>query len=308
MKEEEKRKSIPEEYQPLSMWTYFGYEIVFSLPIIGFIMLLIISLGKTKNKNLKNFARSYFCFQILSISLITILLILFISIYAVRKAERLIEKGLVTVNGQKAKLGQKASYTDNIIVENKLLNKKEEKVYFLLNKPRGVVSTVTDDKERKTITSLINTDKRIYPIGRLDYDTTGAIILTNDGELANILMHPKNRIERSYYVKVEGFITKEELNRFKHPILVENKTCNIEYCKIKKYDKKTNTSYVLMILKEGHNHEVKNIFKAINHPVIKLKRESFAELRVDNLKSGEYRKLLPKEIKKLYSYKKEERK
>ncbi len=225
-----------------------------------------------------------------------------------RKAERLIEKGLVTVNGQKAKLGQKASYTDNIIVENKLLNKKEEKVYFLLNKPRGVVSTVTDDKERKTITSLINTDKRIYPIGRLDYDTTGAIILTNDGELANILMHPKNRIERSYYVKVEGFITKEELNLFKHPILVENKTCNIEYCKVKKYDKKTNTSYVLMILKEGHNHEVKNIFKAINHPVIKLKRESFAELRVDNLKSGEYRKLLPKEIKKLYSYKKEERK
>ncbi len=225
-----------------------------------------------------------------------------------RKAERLIEKGLVTVNGQKAKLGQKASYTDNIIVENKPLSKKEEKVYFLLNKPRGVVSTVTDDKERKTITSLINTDKRIYPIGRLDYDTTGAIILTNDGELANILMHPKNRIERSYYVKVEGFITKEELNRFKHPILVENKTCNIEYCKIKKYDKKTNTSYVLMILKEGHNHEVKNIFKAINHPVIKLKRESFAELRVDNLKSGEYRKLLPKEIKKLYSYKKEERK
>ncbi len=224
-----------------------------------------------------------------------------------RKAERLIEKGLVTVNGQKAKLGQKASYTDNIIVENKLLNKKEEKVYFLLNKPRGVVSTVTDDKERKTITSLINTDKRIYPIGRLDYDTTGAIILTNDGELANILMHPKNRIERSYYVKVEGFITKEELNLFKHPILVENKTCNIEYCKVKKYDKKTNTSYVLMILKEGHNHEVKNIFKAINHPVIKLKRESFAELRVDNLKSGEYRKLLPKEIKKLYSYKKEER-
>lgn len=83
MKEEEKRKSIPEEYQPLSMWTYFVYEIVFSLPIIGFIMLLIISLGKTKNKNLKNFARSYFCFQILSISLITILLILFISIYAV---------------------------------------------------------------------------------------------------------------------------------------------------------------------------------------------------------------------------------
>ena len=225
-----------------------------------------------------------------------------------RKAEELIEKGLVTVNGQKAKLGQKASYTDNIIVENKPLSKKEEKVYFLLNKPRGVVSTVTDDKERKTITSLINTDKRIYPIGRLDYDTTGAIILTNDGELANILMHPKNRIERSYYVKVEGFITKEELNLFKHPILVENKTCNIEYCKVKKYDKKTNTSYVLMILKEGHNHEVKNIFKAINHPVIKLKRESFAELRVDNLKSGEYRKLLPKEIKKLYSYKKEERK
>lgn len=219
-----------------------------------------------------------------------------------RKAEYLIKEKKVTVNGKIAKLGEKANYTDNIIVDSKPLNKKEEKVYFLLNKPRGVLSTVTDDKGRKTITSLINTEKRIYPVGRLDYDTTGAIILTNDGELANILMHPKNRIERSYYVKVEGFITKEELTLFRNPIVIENKTCNIEYCKVKKYDKKTNTSYVLIILKEGHNHEVKNIFKAINHPVIKLKRESFANLRVDDLKSGEYRRLLPKEVKKLYSY------
>lgn len=221
-----------------------------------------------------------------------------------RKAESLIEEGLVTVNGLVAKLGDKANYTDNIIVDNKPLNKKEDKVYFLLNKPRGVISTVTDDKERKTVTSLINTDKRIYPVGRLDYDTTGAIILTNDGTLANILMHPKNGIERSYYVKVEGFITKEELNLLKGKIIIDNKICKIEYIKVKKYDKLTNTSYISLVLKEGHNHEVKNIFKTINHSVIKLRRESFAGLRVDNLKSGEYRALLPKEVKKLYAYKK----
>lgn len=220
-----------------------------------------------------------------------------------RKAEELISDGKVKVNGEVAYLGMKANYTDNIVIGGKNIN-KEAKVYFLLNKPRGVVCSVSDEKKRKTVIELINTDKRIYPVGRLDYDTTGAIILTNDGELANILMHPKNEVERSYYAKVEGFVTKDEINCLKKGIFVEGVKYSLEYVKVKKYDKKTNSSYVSLILREGHNHEVKNIFKAINHPVVKLKREYFAFLDVKGLKSGEYRILSPKEVKKLYAYKK----
>ena len=217
-----------------------------------------------------------------------------------RKAEELIEKGLVTVNGKVASLGSKANYSDNIIVSGKNIN-KEDKVYYLLNKPRKVVSSANDDKGRKTVVDLIDTTKRIYPVGRLDYDTTGAIILTNDGELANILMHPKNQIERCYYAKVEGFITKEELLSLQKGLVIDGKKCYPKNIKVKKYDKETNVSYVSLILKEGHNHEVKNILYAINHPVIKLKRERFAFLDVKELKSGEYRRLNPKEVKQLYA-------
>jgi len=220
-----------------------------------------------------------------------------------RKAEELIKSGKVTVNGEVAYLGMKVNYNDNIIIGGKNIN-REEKVYFLLNKPRGVVCSVNDEKDRKTIIELIETEKRIYPVGRLDYDTTGAIILTNDGELANILMHPKNEVSRSYYVKVEGMVDKDDVNNLRRGLKVNGEKYNIEYIKVKKYDKKTNCSYVSLILKEGHNHEVKNIFKSIGHSVKKLKRESFAFLDVKSLKSGEYRVLSPKEVKKLYAYKK----
>ena len=115
-----------------------------------------------------------------------------------RKAEELILKGKVKVNGNVIKeLGVKVSGNDTIEVEGTVLE-NTEKVYFLLNKPRGIITSVSDDKNRKTVVDLINTNKRIYPVGRLDYDTTGALILTNDGELANLLMHPKNNIDKVY--------------------------------------------------------------------------------------------------------------
>jgi 23S rRNA pseudouridine2605 synthase len=205
-----------------------------------------------------------------------------------RKAEELVKDGKVKVNNEVATLGMQVESSDTITVCGKLI-RKEEKVYFLLNKPRGVICTASDDKNRKTVVDLIKTDKRIYPVGRLDYDTTGALILTNDGELANVLMHPKNGITKVYYVKMEGKLLGDEIHTLERGIVVDNKTLKPDKIKFRKYDASTNVTYASVILHEGHNHEIKKLFEYINHPVIKLKRESIAFLDVLSLKSGEYR-------------------
>ena len=219
-----------------------------------------------------------------------------------RKAEELVKDGKVKVNNEVATLGMQVESSDTITVCGKLI-RKEEKVYFLLNKPRGVICTASDDKNRKTVVDLIKTDKRIYPVGRLDYDTTGALILTNDGELANVLMHPKNGITKVYYVKMEGKLLGDEIHTLERGIVVDNKTLKPDKIKFRKYDASTNVTYASVILHEGHNHEIKKLFEYINHPVIKLKRESIAILDILSLKSGEYRMLNPKEVQKLYSLK-----
>lgn len=219
-----------------------------------------------------------------------------------RKAEELVKDGKVKVNNEVVTLGMQVESSDTITVCGKLI-RKEEKVYFLLNKPRGVICTASDDKNRKTVVDLIKTDKRIYPVGRLDYDTTGALILTNDGELANVLMHPKNGITKVYYVKMEGKLLGDEIHTLERGIVVDNKTLKPDKIKFRKYDASTNVTYASVILHEGHNHEIKKLFEYINHPVIKLKRESIAFLDILSLKSGEYRMLNPKEVQKLYSLK-----
>ena len=221
-----------------------------------------------------------------------------------RKAEELIQKGKVKVNGNIiTEMGYKANFSDSIIVEGNPINDVQEKVYYLLNKPRGIVTTVKDEKGRKTVVDLIKTDKRIYPVGRLDYDTTGLIILTNDGELTNYLTHPKNNIEKVYVAKIKGIITKENLRKLCNGVIIDGKKTSKAKAKILKIDKKTNSSIVELIIHEGKNHQVKNMFKAIGYEVIKLKRESIAFLTLDGIKSGEYRPLSIKEVKKLYGEK-----
>lgn len=218
-----------------------------------------------------------------------------------RKAEELILAGKVKVNGETIKeLGTKVDPNDTIEVEGKVLENKE-KVYFLLNKPRGVITSVTDDKDRKTVVDLINTDKRIYPVGRLDYDTTGALLLTNDGELANLLMHPKNEIDKVYVAKVKGLIGKKELTILANGVIIDGIKTSKGKARILKYDKKSDTSIVELTIHEGKNHQVKNMFKAIGYDVLKLKRERIAFLDVKGLNSGEYIELNPKEVKKLYN-------
>ena len=130
-----------------------------------------------------------------------------------RKAEELIINGKVKVNGKIVyELGTKVNESDNIMIDNKLIT-KENKEYILLYKPRGVVTTTNDDKKRKTVLDLIETNKRIYPIGRLDYDTTGILLLTNDGELTNLLIHPKNSIDKVYVAKIKGNLTGLEIKQ-----------------------------------------------------------------------------------------------
>jgi len=221
-----------------------------------------------------------------------------------RKAEELIKKGKVEVNGKiVVELGTKVSGNDYIIVDGVELKKNDRKEYYLLNKPRGVISSVSDDKNRKTVVDLINTDSRIYPIGRLDYDTTGLILLTNDGELTNILSHPKNEVEKTYIAKIEGILSSEEINKLKRGISIEGRKCKPVRFKIRKKDKEKNNSMIEITIVEGRNHIVKKIFKELKHEVIKLKRETYAFLTLGNLKSGEYRELNIKEVKKLYSFK-----
>lgn len=219
-----------------------------------------------------------------------------------RKAEKLITKGKVKVNGKIiSELGIKVDTSDLIEVEGNVINDKEiNKVYYLLNKPRGIITSTSDDKGRKTVIDLIETDKRIYPVGRLDYDTTGALILTNDGELANLLTHPKNKVEKVYIVKIKGLIGKEQLMTLSRGVYIDGVKTARAKARIQKYDKKSDSSIVELTIHEGKNHQVKKMFQAIGYDVLKLKREKIAFLDVKGLKSGEYRFLSVKEVKKLY--------
>lgn len=219
-----------------------------------------------------------------------------------RKAEELIQAGKVKVNGEVVReLGTKVKTSDTIEVENTILDSAKDYEYYLLNKPREVISSVSDEHGRKTVVDLIATDKRIYPIGRLDYDTTGIILLTNDGNLANKLMHPSSNVEKKYLAKVEGLVTGYDIKRLREGVIVDERKTAKARVNLKKYDKKTDKSLVELTIHEGRNHQVKKMFEAINHNVLKLKREKYANLDLTGVKPGEYRRLTNKEIAILYS-------
>ena len=222
-----------------------------------------------------------------------------------RKAEELIEKGFVYVNGDLVtELGTKVESGDTIVVEGVTLNQNTRKEYYLLNKPRGVICSVSDDKGRKVVTDYIDTKERIYPVGRLDYDTTGVLLLTNDGEFANILMHPSNRVEKTYLAIIEGILTTEEIYELKSGIVIDGVKVIPRRVKIKKKDVTKNKEKVEITIIEGRNHIVKKIFESIGHPVNKLTRERYAFLDVKGLQSGDYRMLSMDEVNRLKALKK----
>lgn len=218
-----------------------------------------------------------------------------------RKAEELIKKKKVKVNGKIIDVGYLVSSKDKIEVDGNLLVKEKKFEYYLLNKPRSVVSTTNDEHNRKTVVDIINTKTRIYPVGRLDYDTTGVILLTNDGKLANLLMHPSSNIDKTYVAKVGGIVTGYDIKKLRNGVYIDNIKTSKAKVKLRKIDKKKETSIVELTIHEGRNHQVKKMFESLGYKVDKLTRIRYAFFTTDGLKVGEYRKLNPKEVSVLYN-------
>ncbi|MBT2656444.1 rRNA pseudouridine synthase [Bacillus sp. ISL-18] len=217
-----------------------------------------------------------------------------------RKSEELIKEGKVKVNGKVVtELGLKVSPSDRVEV-NEVQIEKEEPVYFLLYKPRGVISSVSDDKGRKVVTDYFSHFKeRIFPVGRLDYDTSGLLILTNDGEFANLLMHPKNEIDKVYVAKTKGIPLRENLRKLEKGIRLEDGKTAPAKVKLLSADNKKQTAIIEIAIHEGRNRQVRRMFEAIGNEVIKLKRERYGFLTLGGLKAGEARELTPHEVKQL---------
>ena len=218
-----------------------------------------------------------------------------------RAIDKYIEEGRIKVNGVIASTGIDVTEEDEIYIDNKKIetNRIEEKVYFMLNKPLEVLSASSDDRGRKTVVDLIKTDKRIFPIGRLDYMTSGLILLTNDGELFNRLVHPKSEIYKKYYIKVFGEVKKEEMEELKKGVLLEDgKTLPAKVSGIK-YDKNKTSMYIS--IREGRNRQIRRMIEKFGYKVLMLRREKIGELSLGDLKEGKYRELTREEIEYLYS-------
>ncbi|QGT99880.1 LSU rRNA pseudouridine synthase [Candidatus Syntrophocurvum alkaliphilum] len=216
-----------------------------------------------------------------------------------RKAEELIDKGKVTVNGETIlKQGIKINPSrDKIEVNGKLL-KPEQKTYILLNKPSGYLSSVKDTHGRPTVLNLVkNIDARLYPVGRLDFDTEGLIILTNDGEFTNLMIHPKYKIRKKYKALIKGKINKEKIERLRKGVKLEDGIT--APAKVNFIENIKDSSEIELTIHEGRKRQIKRMCKEVGHPLLKLERTAIEFLTTEGLKKGDYRKLKLHEINQL---------
>lgn len=216
-----------------------------------------------------------------------------------RDAEAIILEGRVTLNGEVVtELGTRAvPGRDHIKVDGKLLREEERKVYFLLNKPRGVITAVTDPHGRPVVVDYLKVRERIFPVGRLDWDTEGVLLLTNDGDFSYRLTHPKFEITRTYHAKVRGIPDEKTLNRMRRGVFLEDGKAKV--AKVSMLESTENNSWIEIVVQEGRNRLVRRLCEAVGHPVNKLKRVNFAGIELGNLKPGQSRALTETEINKL---------
>lgn len=215
-----------------------------------------------------------------------------------RKSEELIQQGLITVNGKViTAMGYKVKIEkDEVAFQGKIVVPEEQRLYIILNKPEGVITSSDDQFNRTTVIDFVDTDYRIYPVGRLDYDTSGLIILTNDGEFANQMMHPKYKIPKTYHALVDGTPSKMEMEAFEKGLLIDGAYTYPASIKVLKDDV---FSLLEIIISEGKNRQIRKMCDAIGHPVRQLKRVAIGNILLDSLKEGEWRNLTKAEITEL---------
>lgn len=217
-----------------------------------------------------------------------------------RKCEEIILNGNVEVNGSViTELGFKVNENDVVKVNGNIIKVEENKVYIILNKPTGYITSNSDEKDRKTILDIVNVKERIYPIGRLDYDSSGLLLLTNDGDVYNKIIHPKKEIEKRYLATVKGIFSKEQLEKFKAGVDIGGYITAPAKIKVVKEGK--GNSVVEITIHEGKNRQVRKMCSAFNHEVLSLKRIAIGKLSLDDLKEGNWRYLNEKEISYLKS-------
>lgn len=209
-----------------------------------------------------------------------------------RGADKLIKAGKVTINGQTAELHAQVGDNDKIQVNGQLI-KSQKLRYILMNKPQATVTTLNDSQGRRTVNQIINIPERVVPVGRLDYDTTGALLLTNDGDLAHTLMHPSFEVDKVYEAKIQGTITTEKINQ-----LIKGVQLGDGLSAPAKARQLSDNS-VEITVHEGRKHQVKRMMEAVGLAVIRLHRKDYAGLKVDDLPYGKWRELTEAEIHKL---------
>ena len=217
-----------------------------------------------------------------------------------RAADKLLEDGEVKINGKSAKLGDDVTDDDLVTVGGEVVSAVKKYDYYAMNKPKGYVCTVKDDKGRKTVMDLLPPSiQRVVPVGRLDYDTEGLLLFTNDGELTNKLTHPKNGVYKTYLVKVESYIPDEALKTLSRGVELDGKYTNP--CKVKLIERNKLGTKLHVSINEGRNRQVRRMFEAIGFDIDFLKRISIGELTVSGLDRGDVRKLNKREIEYLKS-------
>lgn len=217
-----------------------------------------------------------------------------------RDCDKLVAEGRVTVNGRPADVGADVEEGDVIKVDGKVVTVKKNE-YYILHKPKGYLCTVSDDKGRKTVMDILGSSVgRVYPVGRLDYDSEGLLILTTDGELAQHLTHPSNEVPKTYVVKVEGRLTEADLNPIRSGIEIEGGYVT-KKCRAHIIETNRDFTRVEITLREGKNREIRKMFAAIGKEVTLLKRTKVGELSLRGLDRGAFRKLTPAEVAYLKS-------